>query len=194
MLAIADQATPVRVAVRRAPASSFTDSHGKSRRRTGGFRITCNSNSKRYYFLSPVLVFCVGRSSGFFCSCPAPARPRRQHFRQRQQRRRQQSWSPAAGSGVSRGGGSVSSGSSSVGSGLGSVGGSGVAGGGGGVGSLLGFASSVGGFGGGVSSLLLVRASGQGQAQSQREQRLVDGHVDLPRRLSLATRNCAPIT
>jgi len=81
-----------------------------------------------------------------------------------------------SGSGVSRDSSGVGSRSGGIGGSLGSVGSHRVAGGSGAVGSLLRFASGGGGFGSGVSSLLGVGASGQGKAQGQGDQRLVDGH------------------
>ena len=50
---------------------------------------------------------------------------------------------------------------------------------GGGVGSSLGFGCGGGSVGRGVSSSFLLRASGQGQAHCQRDQRLVDGHFGI---------------
>ena len=81
--------------------------------------------------------------------------------------------SSSVGSG---GGSSVSSLSGGVSGSLGGIG-RGSAGSGGSVGSSLGFGSRGGSVGRGVSSLLFVRAGGQGQAQGQRDQRLVDGHL-----------------
>src|SRR5690606_17053325 len=83
------------------------------------------------------------------------------------------------GSGVgSSVGGSVGSGGCVVGGNLGGVGGGGAVGldsGGCGVG------SGVSRVGSGVLGLLLVAAGSQGEAQSQRKQSLVDGHIRLPR-------------
>ena len=50
------------------------------------------------------------------------------------------------------------------------------------VGGGLGVGGSVGGVGGRILGLLLVAARGQGEAQGQGKQRLVDRHVCLPRR------------
>ena len=83
----------------------------------------------------------------------------------------------SGGSGVSRSSSSVSGLGGSVGSLLGSIAGSLVTGSSSGVGRSLG----VGGGSGGVSSrffsLVLVRARGQSEAQSQGDQRLVESHV-----------------
>ena len=99
------------------------------------------------------------------------------------------------GSGVAGGVGRGGSGVRGRGGGGGRSGSGGVASGGGVVGSLLGFTGGFGSFSGRILGLLLVGARGQGEAQGQGEQSLVDGHVYLPRRIrSLATRKCAPIT
>ena len=47
---------------------------------------------------------------------------------------------------------------------------------------------------GGVLGLLLLRARGQGQTQSQGDQQLVDAHVGYSSSLVWATRGCAPAT
>jgi hypothetical protein len=87
----------------------------------------------------------------------------------------------SGGSGVSRSRGGIGSGGGGVGGSLGSVSANGV--GSGHVGSSLGFGRSCSSFGSGVFSLLLVGASGQGEAQSQGDQRLVESHDSFPRRL-----------